>query len=203
MDVIRKAAATLTATEDKLRRLLAEAAQSGDYDAVLRLTLWAQKIHELVASHATDVQLAGEGGSTRPEPGPAVPPAALPRLAPDRRSSRKRAYPFFTRDRDDLVKTGWSKKNGKEYHHRAPRRVLDIVADEVVAEAHKGQPITTAVLFPMADGSGGTLPDYQVYVCLAWMKAEGMLLPSGRQGYEVVEPSQLAQRINDRWKQID
>ena len=45
------------------------------------------------------------------------------------RSARKPAvkddeYPRFQRDGDRLVKVGWSKKDGAEYEHRAPRETV-------------------------------------------------------------------------------
>lgn len=201
-----------------MRELLAEAAANGDYDAVLQLTAWARQLRALSAEvggtgDPSDEDTGAGGGpehAARNAASAGAPPCQTrkPRKAPKetdgatRTARRRTTYPKFTREGDDLVKTGWSKKGGKEYQHRAPGSIIDLVGVALVDQATDGQPITTAKLLPLEDTSLGTLPDYQVYVCLAWMRHEGLLQTQGRQGYRVVEPSKLRQELRRRWDRL-
>src|SRR5206468_3739421 len=124
--------------EQNLRRMVAEAAGEGDYATVLRITDWAKALAALAAEarssrptslneRAVANQLTGvptENGKNR------LALTSAPATGRQRKSLRDE-YPKFFRRNGELVKVGWSKKDRKEYNHRAPREAIDAVAAAV------------------------------------------------------------------------
>src|SRR5580658_8629688 len=127
--------------ERGLRKLVAEAAGEGDYPGV-------QKINDLAKAIAA---LAAEGRST-PEPIAILPAnvdskngtighatsTTVTKVGARKARPSVDAYPKFFRRGDELVKVGWSKKDRKEYNHRAPRGAIDAVVAAVRQIGAKG-----------------------------------------------------------------
>src|SRR5262245_3021461 len=114
--------------EASLRRLLAEAANEGDYGSVMLITSWAKALAALVGEAGED----SDPSSTNQTHifSDRVNHELSVSAAPSHRGRRPAAqiYPQFFRRGDELVKVGWSKKDRKEYAHRAPRRAVVAVA---------------------------------------------------------------------------
>lgn len=171
-----KAQAALAKCESELRSLLGQAANAGDYDAVLKLTSWAKAVAALV--------------------GASSPPASLL----DKVTTKKRAlatkYPRFGRRGDSLVKVGWSKREKAEYEHKAPLRAVAVVADVVKKKGADGRIFQINALLPCFGPDGETIvADYQVYLIVAWWKTVGLLEQHGRQGYSIPKPSNFASDV--------
>jgi len=104
------------------------------------------------------------------------------------RISKKRAYPRFHVENEQLVKTGWSKKAKKEYVHKLPREVYEQLLDVISEYAAK-----TSGPFPADDivRAGAEqeepIPGYQVYLALAFLQQEGIVHKDGRRGYTVAD----------------
>jgi hypothetical protein len=188
--------------EQKLRKLAAQALEEGDYPSVFRITDSAVAV----------AALAAEGNNEQPTP------IALPRASSDSgNGSHEQSgtlgrvpkpsadeYPMFFRRGDELVKVGWSKKERKEYSHRAPRRVIDAVAAAVRQVGAKGRLFNGDALLPLKEQpSGATVPDYQAYLSLAWLKHLGIVQQRGRRaGYTLVPSKQIETTITSAWPEL-
>jgi hypothetical protein len=189
--------------EQKLRRIVAAAAGEGDYISVQRIADWAKAIGAL-ASEAR----SGRPGALNPPSddralarnGDRISPAAGGR----RLTSAPEDYPKFFRRGDELVKVGWSKKERKEYNHRAPRHAVDAVAAAVRHVGAKGRFFNGDALLPLKDPSGGgAIPDYQAYVALAWLKHLGAVEQRGRRAGYTLDPSkQIDSAITAAWPEL-
>lgn len=202
-----EAVGLLQACEQELRRLLAEAAAEGDYASVQRIADWAKALAALGAE-AREGEVSSQPSSYGSSNGAGVhPPAMTSSRASDaapvtgRRVRSQDAYPKFFRRGDELVKVGWSKKERKEYSHRAPRKAVDAVAAAVKQVGARGKLFNGDALIPLKDPSDGApLPDYQVYVALAWLTNMGVLEQRGRRaGYALVPQKQVDSTITAAW----
>ncbi len=193
VDRCRKA---LLGAENATRKLVAEAAEAGDYDAVSRLTV--------IARHLADLAAQAQGGE------PAIPadtsswkvstPAAKGLKQKKRKKRKKSGYPKFVRQGDELVKIGWSKKQKSEYRHKALKRVVFLVADALARATANSRMVTSEGFFPLEDpGDAADVPTYQAYVALAWLVHEGLAEKHGRQGYTCLDSGALVSNAEERW----
>jgi hypothetical protein len=195
-----RASTMIRRAEVDIRGLIAEAANSGDYGNVSRLSGIARRLSEL-AEEAV--------GSPSPSGAPMAPsgsvesrPVVKPVPIGARKTSRKEGYPRFERSRDVLVKVGWSKKERSEYVHKAPKAGVDAVARRLVDLGKGARMFTTEELLPVKLGSGGDeLPGYQAYICLAWLRDIGAVEQHGREGYSVVSEN-LVGTVNKEWESL-
>ncbi len=190
----QKALDLLHDCEEGLRKLGAEAFAEGDYLSVNRI----RDAATLVASLAGDTP-------TSPAPSPATQKTSAPKTQPHAGKPQKRTdvYPKFFRRGDELVKVGWSKKERKEYNHRAPRAAVDATAAVVGRVGANGRLFNGDALLPLKNTNGETIPDYQVYVALAWFKELDVIEQRGiRAGY-TTRPTPLSPAINSAWATLD
>jgi hypothetical protein len=183
--------------EAEARRLIAEAASSGRFDEVEDLTPLAKEISELAirwngrrvngASLTPPVRPSASTDSTK-----AAPPAR----------TRKDAYPKFVRERDDMVKIGWSTRERAPYEHRVPKRTLDAVAKVIGKKAQTGRRFTIDELIKSLPAADLEIPIYQVYAVVLWLKHNGMLSQHGRQGYTAVRAHTLSDSIESAWQTL-
>lgn len=185
-----KAAKLLVKCEADLRALAALAVDSGDYDAVLRITSWAKQLSAM------------SGGATLPTSAEKAPTANV-HANVQKKTKVRPAYPRFARRGDQLVKFGWSKREKSEYEHKAPRKA-GLVLAKVAAEAGKdGRVFQINALLPLSDpADGSAIPDYQVYLVIAWWRSAGLLDQHGRQGYSIPKASQLYQTVESAWTSL-
>jgi hypothetical protein len=113
-------------------------------------------------------------------------------------------YPKFFRRGEELVKVGWSKKERKEYHHRAPRVAVDAAASAIRQVGAKGKMFNGDSLLPLKSTNDGTaVPDYQAYVALAWLKHLGIVEQRGRRaGYTLAPEKQIESTITSAWPEL-
>lgn len=184
---IAKALKILAKSEADLRALVASAADTGDYDAVLRITEWAKQLSAMSGSEAkwSDVNRG------------AAPPTAK------RSVNAQAAYPRFSKRGDQLVKTGWSKREKTEYQHKTPRQVAGVLARAVAEVGKDGRIFQVANLLPLTNSADGSeIPDYQVYLVIAWWRTVGLLDQHGRQGYSLPKPSRLLESVESAWAEL-
>lgn len=180
-----KAVKALAKCEADLRALVASAADSGDYDAVLRITSWAKQISSMSGGAPTSV------------------PEKRPATEGTKKATPRPAYPRFVRRADQLIKIGWSKREKSEYEHKAPR-LMALALARAAAEAGKdGRIFQINALLPLSDPKDGSeIPDYQVYLVIAWWRSAGLLDQHGRQGYSISNASQLHQAVESAWAKL-
>ena len=183
--------------EAELRDLMGQAAAERDYASVLRIAEWARALAAM-AAEGTGAALARSPAADRPaNPSPQF-GASGARRAPG-------AYPRFYRRDDELVKVGWSKKDRREYHHRAARRAVDVVAAAVRQLGARGGMFTGDKLLPLKDPADGSrIADYQVYVALAWLRHLGIVRQHGRKsGYSLVADKPIDSILTDAWAKLE
>jgi hypothetical protein len=206
--------------EAQIRGIVAEAAAEGAYKAVVQLAKLAKNIS------AVAVGIGGAGAGNAVQNADECVPETLPTSSsqatsasveeslrepesrqvgqPRRKSKHLRStYPRFLRVKDDLVKIGWSKKEKREYRHKAPRFVVDCLRDRILSVGGRGKLAATDDLFPLDNANDGTeIPTYQSYLCLAWFRKERLIRQEGRQGYRVRDPQSFTEELEKCWKNL-
>lgn len=174
MGIREQAVSEVQASERRLREILKAHVDSAPYEDIIWLSQLAERVKALVPVVV---------GVTAGGP-PAVQQAPASATATPRPRSGRQGYPKFEVRGDLLIKTGWAKKAKKEYVHRAPLAVLTAVQQRL-AEVAKAKPLFTMEdVMPVASPDGnGEVPGYQVYLCVAYLVAEGQVRRQGRDGY--------------------
>ena len=55
-------------------------------------------------------------------------------------------------------------------------------------------------VLPLKDAANGSVfPDYQSYLCLAWLRSGGLVIQHGRQGYSLPKGIELDKSIETHW----
>jgi hypothetical protein len=113
-----------------------------------------------------------------------------------------KGYPRFVRKGDALIKIGWSKRSKEEYQHKAPRKVVAMLIDRIASAGANGGLVTAQDFVPLVDPADKSpVPDYQTYLCLAWLRENGLLNQHGRQGYTVADPQSFERNVAEAWEQ--
>lgn len=202
VEILRKA-------EQALRSLLSQAAERAEYDNLLVLTDWARILQGLAQEPPITAPSNGNGAARDDQrvkklvrlAQPKMTPAAGPKKAKSRRE--KNNYPKFLRDGEHLVKIGWSKREKKPYEHKSPKRVLTLLTDALVASGRNGRRFAMEDVLPLRDPEGGgDIPSYQVYLTLAWLRAEDLITQHGRQGYSLRPDINLHTASEEHWKRL-
>lgn len=207
-DGSRQTYEVLFEAEKKLRRLLEIALSEQRYGDVARIAPFADGLLKLVnganGSPATPLLAApipkpeGDSLEVHRTTGPAV---SRQKVANTSTRQADVSYPRFERHGDRLVKLAWSKKDRREYEHRAPIDVILRVAELFEAHGATGSPFLMDVMMPFKSASGGEIPSYQAYLALAWFRTFGAVEARGKDGYAVVVPD-LRQRVEQAWNDL-
>jgi hypothetical protein len=115
---------------------------------------------------------------------------------------RRKAFPRFEREEDKLVKIAWSKRDRKEYEHKAPRSVADLLLDHIKGRKGVGVRFVADDVFPMKDLKKREIPSYQAYLALAWLVHEGVITKFGREGYSLKPSSANSARLTELWEAL-
>ncbi len=196
----------LETCERGLRDLLAKAAAKGDYSEVIQLTSWAKVIRSLADDAQADHALVAVAptGKHAPSGTPAETESRrLIRTAAHRgKSNKPEGYPKFFRSGDELVKIGWSKREREEYQHKAPYKVLNLLVRKLATVGAGGRMFAADDILPLTTDHGTEIPNYQGYLCLAWLRGEGLIESHGRQGYTISNSENLPKGVEDRWEAL-
>jgi len=212
----------LQKAEADLRGVVADAASQGEYDAVVLLTSWARQLSALAATESADAQTGTrEANADESQGSPAVKPAAGRSVASRkktaaehrkrkggtqrrRRSSARPGYPRFVREEDKLVKIGWSKGKKTTYEHKVERKSLDAIVNQLARVARDRRRFAVDDLGEVVSADGETeIPPYQVYLCIAWLRASGIIEQHGRAGYSMANTDELAHVVEQAWNCLD
>ena len=194
---LTRIAAVLSQAEKDLLQLVSEAAAKADYQAIEAARLAAQGVRGMV-----------EGLETRRSFPKSSPPSRVGASRWTTKSHRKRGrtsqpgYPRFSITSDRLYKVGWSKKRKREYIHKLPKAAFDLVVRAMASLSGSGRgPYTSEQIIDQSNKPGGvSVPDYQVYIVLAWMRAAELVHQVGRDGY-MFEPT-LLEQAKARWEAL-
>ena len=193
----------LTRAEDQLANRMERAVKAREYADVAALASVSQKVHDLIQS--MDAELA-VSASTRTAPR-AVASHSKARKPGGFRSGNgagrraRRKYPMFARDGNQLVKTGWSKKTRAEYRHRVPEPAVSAIVSAL--RRFGSAEFSMGGLTPVQNEDGTTLPSYQVYLVVAWLRACGAVKKAGRGGYLPVPDRLDVAAVSEHWSALE
>ncbi len=165
---------------------IADAVATSDYDQV-------QILAELAATlRATPKRLTAAASADVPRSQP-VSPKNDRGENPTRSPSQ---YPYYLRDRDDVLKVGWASKSNSTYEHRAPFADVLLFANALKEVSKSGalfstKELRTCLALAWRRQERDPLPDSQFYVCLGWLKSIGAVVQHGRRGYSVTDSRML------------
>lgn len=205
MSILKRAIDTLADAEAAMKRLIAEAAEQGDYPLVERLAKWASGLGAMYTQEKSPApsgpQACIASGNEALAPANAV---ATECKASTKRPghSKRRAYPVFARSGNFLVKIAWSKSSKSEYHHKSPQFVATVLAEALIRQTKESSIVSMDKVLPLTTGDDSEIPDYQVYVALAWLRKIGAVKQIGRQGYTVKKTDGLVQLIDNAWSNL-
>jgi hypothetical protein len=201
MDTEQQAVAVLRQAEAGLRELVSVAASAGDYDSVVKIAAWAKVVGDMAKAPPAITSPASTCADAR----------AVPR---DQKLNPKRAkvskysrgpsaqYPRFIRQKDQLVRIAWSKREKKEYHHKAPHAILQALVKAMSEFGKDGRIFSTDDLLPIHDTDGNAVPSYQAYVGIALLKHTSLLDQHGRQGYSIPRLAEFADTVEAVWQKL-
>jgi len=203
MDSLNRAAGILRRAEAELRALVSERASAGDYESVVTIASWARSLTNLIGAPAgadmrasslvnPPLQRARQRGKGKPD-------------AQARRSShpgRREAYPKFFRRGDQIVRVAWSKRDKKEYQHKAPDSALKALARAMAQIGVDGRVFSAEELLPIQHADGTDIPSYQAYAGIALFKQTGLIDQHGRQGYSIPNPAGLQAAVEAVLKKL-
>jgi hypothetical protein len=199
MDVLYEAATIVKSAEAALRDLMQRAVQAGEYKDLPTLARMGEQLSGMT------VRIEGNETPSPPSAVASAPAVKKQPLVSEKpgKPKTKPAYPRFKREGDRLVKIGWSKSERSEYQHRAPRSVghqLLLAIQGVI----KNKPIFAVEdLLPLVDPAEKTeYPPHQVYLALAWLRAEGIVAAKGREGYSLLVSEEPEPLFTARWKAL-
>src|SRR5262249_4212471 len=144
MKLLSQAIEVVCQAEGELRQLLLRAAEHGDYESVRLLADWAKQLRQMAQQ---DGSVDGKTYSVEPVNGQVQAHAASKTFAitnhersnggkgrakrtPGAKNAKavRGEYPRFLRDREELLKIGWSKRKKAVYRHKAPKRIVLLLA---------------------------------------------------------------------------
>ncbi len=196
MTTLERAAVLLHETEGKLRGFVSEAATSGDYAGVVQIAAWARTLSELLNRKSTE-----RGISSVPRPHSAQKGArGLKQISPPKRAHR--SYPLFFRQGDQVIRIAWSKRERKEYRHKAACGVLKVLANAMVEKGVDGRVFATEQFLPIRDSENGEVPNYQAYLGISLFKQTGLIDQHGRQGYSIPRLADFKDAVETIWKKL-
>ena len=164
-----------------------------------KYALAAEAVSVLEALAKADRLLGGT--SSAPAKGPAKQPAKTPSES-SRTPDSEKEYPYFLRTDEELIKVGWSSKNEEEYLHRAPKSSVNAVCEAVERAADGRTAFSRDDLTGQTSGAGDGIPDYQVYLCLSWLRWAGLLNRVQRGKYAVPNLGEFATLWNRAWDHL-
>ncbi len=191
--------------DEAARHEIASAASEGRFDELPSLAPLAKEIAALATRWGlgpsnerpvTPIEEESVAPSFKVETSPKSPKAA------DR--LKKTDYPRFLREKQDLVKLGWSPRKKGPYEHRVPKTNVDAVVAAVASRGKSGHRFAIEEIPKALTGTKGAepVPSYQIYAVVSWLKWAGMVIQHGRQGYTVVRPQTFESSNESAWQSL-
>lgn len=208
MAAIDDAIAVIEAAERRLRLILVQLAETGEYEHVSKIATWAQALSGISSGSAESSPPSHPGAGAPPIGGETQSTSISRRSERAQGSRRKKSlrggkkkpeYPRFVREGDTLVKIGWSKSEGKTYEHKAPHVVLRSLIQSLVRAGAHGERFVVEKVLPLRNTDKSEIPDYQAYLTLAWLRHAGLVIQHGRQGYSLLNSTALGDEAERMW----
>ncbi|SRR6266436_326788 len=203
-DVLTTAAGAISGAEAKLRAMMQTALAKQRYTDVARLAPLADGLLNIL-------KMARNGDATLLTPLIAdadhaedranKPDDAAVRITSTAQRLSEVGYPRFERQGDRLVKIAWSKKDRREYEHRATANIIFRIAELFERDRAPGTAFMMDALMPFRTRTGADIPSYQAYLALAWFRSLGAIEARGKDGYAPVVEN-LRKRIESAWNSL-
>lgn len=200
MDVVTRARQTLQDAEVVLRGLLGEAASSSDYESLVEIATWARAVHELINAVPREHKKASPSSRGFSSELAKAKKAGSTHHASAR--TKRDDYPRFFRQDDQLVRIAWSKREKKEYRHKASYAALDALVTAMASKGAEGRVFSTDQLLPIHEPDGSEVPSYQSYVSISLLKQTGLIDQHGRQGYSIPRIEVFRDAVDAVWKKL-
>jgi hypothetical protein len=181
--------------ERELRDVIADAAKAGDYEGVDLAREVAARIRAMVPLVGSRLA-ASQNGSAATADDPRG--SAAKHTSARRGAGKKGSYPRFQVRKGTLWKYGWSKSDKKEYVHKVPKEVFEQTVAAIGTLTQNGvSPLAADQIIEQIELAGHSVPVYQVYVALAFLRQHNVVRRHGRDGYLVIPD--FAERAGGLW----
>ena len=174
--------------EQKILGILAEEATEGRYEGIDFTRAAAVRLRNLHQELAEP-----QGVAVRQPEKAGTQPVRTSNRASD--SKKRGKYPRFGVSDGSLLKVGWSKKEKAEYSQRVPEASFRRVA---AALAHlsngAGGTVTSEQILARIDAMGDSIPSYQTYAVLGFLRSSEVLRPASRGQYFI--PADVGMRAD-------
>lgn len=203
-----EAVEALHTAESRLQELIASAAHDARYDDVATLAAFSSRLRALIAEVEGDEDLHSVEDVTRSteSSGEAEEEAVQPRpqvVIDRKRKVSRSAYPRFCKQGDQLVKIGWSSSANRNYEHKVSFDGIVAVVDHLAALPNSKFPVTAeTIVESLREADDTAILGYQVYVVVAWLRAEGLLVPHGRHGFSKSADADLSHAVRELWESL-
>ena len=116
-----------------------------------------------------------------------------------KRPKKETTFPRFEVRNATLYRIGWSKKKNEQYEHKVPHDTVTEVVNAMVSLTQSGSgPFTVEQIARRTDQTSSvSVPSYQVYVVIGWLRAHNLIEQIGRNGYQM--PSNLVDEFEALW----
>ena len=207
MGVVFRIKEMIADLDSGVRHELTAAAAEGRFDDLADLAPIAKDISVLAARWIPDSEKTPSDADAPlvQEACDAIPESPEhPEVRRSRLKLKKADYPQFLREKEDLVKLGWSPRGKGPYEHRVPKIGVNAVVSAVAVRGKAGHRFSMDEIIKGLSGteSSEQVPSYQIYAVVSWLKWAGMMLQHGRQGYTIVRPQTFASSIETAWQSL-
>lgn len=183
----------LNKTESDLQDVIVEAAKKGDYRSV--------DIARATAVNIQNIRMQITNPARKAEIRPAKSGTRFEKKASTKKR-KKSDYPKFKVKNETLIRIGWSRKQKREYTHKAPRFVFEQTVKAMTALSQSGAgPFLAENIIEQANSNDSeAIPSYQIYVVIGLLKQTNCIKQVGRDGYDI--PTELVEKAENKWSEL-
>lgn len=188
----------LQSAEREVLTALAQAAQAGDLESVDKARRVAGELRRISQNLNRDA--ASQNGSSDLPTKPERKKSNRRSVEPNATKTALKKYPEFITRRDTLYRRAWSRKKHMEYEHKAPRQTVEEVV-RALADAAAGEtkPVPVERIMSKVNRSSTvSIPQYQVYLVIGWLRHGNCIEQVGRDGYRI--PLEIVEAANELWR---
>lgn len=193
---VKKIEQILRDAEVKLQGLIASSAENGDYAVIDLARRYAIQLHEMQnglnqsnsPKNKLDI-ITHHNTMTKSAKTP----------LDKKTKGKKTQYPKFKITSNSLIRIGWSKKEKREYSHKASKIIYDLTIDamEKISNTAAGPFMAENIIDKLNKNSDQSIPAYQVYVVIGYLKDQGYIQQIGRDGYNI--PPDIKKKSMASW----
>lgn len=202
-----RAIEALRQTESTLRGIITEAFDAKAYGELARVAGAADSVAALLSAISdTSATTIGSASFLDPAADSTRKRVSTLRSTPARQALppavRRAVYPRFLRDGERLVKIAWSKKERRQYEHRAPQVIIQTLLEAVRKRKGEGKLFQAADVLPLTNANGEDYPSYQSYLALSWLRHAGIITKKGREGYVLKVGAATPEKVGRLWASL-